>query len=67
MKKEKIINTLKDLKDYINENWDPYEAKKEIDDANDALEAALNIIESDTTNIVGTLELDGKTYTVIKN
>lgn len=64
MNKEKQIEVLEDLKSYINENWDEYEYADDIKDANVALDAALALIKS--SNVVGTLTINDKSYIVLE-
>ena len=62
MNKEKVIQVLEDLRDYVNENWDESEYKKDIDEAEEAINIAVSALRE--SNISGYLELNGKRYSV---
>ena len=46
MEKEKCIETLNEIKDYVQEEWDPFEYEDEIKKAVEAVDMAVGIIES---------------------
>lgn len=62
MDKEKVIKVLEDLRDYVNENWDESEYKKDMDEAEEAINIVVSVLKE--SNISGYLELDGKRYNV---
>lgn len=62
MDKEKVIKVLEDLRDYVNENWDESEYKKDMDEAEEAINIAVSVLKKSTVN--GYLEIDGKRYIV---
>lgn len=62
MNKEKAIKVLEDLRNYVNENWDESEYKKDMDEAEEAINIAVSVLKE--SNISGYLELDGKRYSV---
>ena len=64
MNKEKQIEVLEDLKFYVNEEWDEYEYADDIKEANIALDAAIALIKS--SNVVGTLTINDKSYIVLE-
>lgn len=64
MQKEKCIEVLKSLKDYVGENWDESEYGQEIQKAQEAVDMAVAIIES--SNVCGALILNGETFIVFK-
>lgn len=64
MEKEKCIETLKEIKDYVQEEWDPFEYEDEIKKAAEAVDMAIEIIES--SNVCGTMTLNGETYIISK-
>lgn len=64
MQKEKCIEVLESLKDYANENWDELEYEKEIQEAREAVDMAVAIIES--SNVCGTLTVNGENFIVSK-
>lgn len=64
MQKEKCIEVLKSLKDYVGENWDESEYGQEIQEAQEAVDMAVGIIES--SNVCGTMALNGETYIISK-
>lgn len=61
---EKVIETLKDLKDYVNENWEPTEYEEDIKNANQALDIAIAI--SKVSGFSGILTLGNKRYIVLE-
>ena len=61
MNKEKALDTLKMLKDYVNENWDE-EYRSDIDDVNDMYTFVVSALS--VKNIVGSATINGKTYTI---
>lgn len=65
MNKEKQIEVLEDLKNYVNEEWDAYEYADDIRDANTALEAAIALIKS--SNVAGTLTINDESYIILKS
>lgn len=62
MNNEKVIEVLESLRDYVNENWDETEYKKEMDEAEEAVNIAVAFLKE--TSICGVLELNGKKYSV---
>lgn len=64
MEKEKCIETLNEIKDYVQEEWDPFEYEDEIKKAVEAVDMAIGIIES--SNVCGTMTLNGETYIISK-
>lgn len=62
MTKDKIIDVLKDLKDYVNENWSE-EYREQIDDVNEVVDFLIPTI-SNSMAVVGELTLDGKKYII---
>lgn len=62
MNKEKAIKVLEDLRDYVNENWDESEYKKDMDEAEEAINIAVSVLKKSTVS--GYLEIDGKKYNV---
>lgn len=62
MDKEKVIKVLEDLRDYVNENWDESEYKKDMDEAEEAINIAVSVLKKSTVS--GYLEIDGKKYSV---
>lgn len=64
MEKEKCIETLNEIKDYVQEEWDPFEYEDEIKKAVEAVDMAIEIIES--SNVCGTMTLNGETYIISK-
>lgn len=62
MNKEKAIKVLEDLRDYVNENWDESEYKKDMDEAEEAINIAVSVLKKSTVS--GYLEIDGKRYIV---
>lgn len=62
MNKEKVIQVLEDLRDYVNENWDESEYKKDMDEAEEAINIAVSVLKKSTVS--GYLEIDGKRYSV---
>ena len=62
MNKEKAIKVLEDLRDYVNENWDESEYKKDMDEAEEAINIAVSLLKDSTVS--GYLELEGKRYSV---
>jgi hypothetical protein len=64
MNKEKVIEVLEDLKDYVNENWDESEYKKEMDEAEEAINIAVSTLKQAT--VCGTLEIREKKYNIVE-
>lgn len=66
MNNNKIIETLNDLISYIEDQWDWEDdsIKKEAEQDIEALQQAITIIQS--KNIVGTLNIKDKIYTIVK-
>lgn len=64
MNKERQIEVLEDLQNYVNEEWDAYEYADDIRDANTALDAAIALIKS--SNVAGTLTINDKSYIVLE-
>lgn len=62
MNNEKVMEVLEDLRDYVNENWDESEYKKEMDEAEEAINIAVAFLKG--TSVCGFLELNGKKYSV---
>lgn len=62
MDKEKVIKVLEDLRDYVNENWDESEYKKDMDEAEEAINIAVSVLKKSTVS--GYLEIDCKRYIV---
>lgn len=62
MNKEKVIEVLESLRDYVNENWDETEYEKEMDEAEEAVNIAVAFLKG--TSVCGFLELNGKKYSV---
>lgn len=62
MNKEKVIKVLEDLRDYVNENWDESEYKKDMNEAEEAINIAVSVLRKSTVS--GYLEIDGKKYSV---
>jgi len=67
MNKEQIIETLEDLKCYIDEEWDrdDPEILKEINVNCTALQLAIDILCA-SDNVVGTLNIQGENYLIMK-
>lgn len=63
MEKEKCIEVLESLKNYAKENWDE-EYSLEIQEAAEAVDMAIGIIES--SNVCGTMTLNGENYIISK-
>ena len=63
MNKEKAIEVLKGLRDYVNENWDE-EYRKDIDNANEAINIACATLKE--KKIAGELSIGNKKYLVCK-
>lgn len=64
MSKEKAIKVLEDLRDYLNENWDESEYRKDLDEAEEAINIAVSALKESTFS--GYLEIEGKKYNVSK-
>jgi hypothetical protein len=64
MNKEKVIEILGDLQSYIEDEWDAKEYAQDIKDNVEALEIAINALQ--TGNIVGNLTIGNKKYVVSK-
>jgi len=64
MDKEKAIEVLEDLKCYVNENWDETEYKKEMDEAEEAINIAVSILKQ--SSVCGILELNNEKYSIVK-
>ena len=64
MNKEKVIEVLEDLKCYVNENWDETECKKEIDEADEAINIAVSILKQ--SSVCGFLKLNNEKYNIVK-
>ena len=64
MNKEKVIEVLEDLKCYVNENWDETEYKKEIDEADEAINIAVSILKQ--SSVCGSLKLNNEKYNIVK-
>ena len=64
MSKEKAIEVLEDLKCYVNENWDETECKKEIDEADEAINIAVSILKQ--SSVCGFLKLNNEKYNIVK-
>ena len=64
MNKEKVIEVLEDLKCYVNENWDETEYKKEMDEAEEAINIAVSILKQ--SSVCGILKLNNEKYNIIK-
>lgn len=62
MDKEKVIKVLEDLRNYVKENWDESEYKKDIDEAEEAIDMAVSVLKQSTVS--GHLEIEGKRYSV---
>lgn len=64
MNKEKCIEILKDLSNYIDEEWDRDDPKivKEIERDMEALEFAIQVLKK--SNVVGSMQLENKLYLV---
>jgi translation initiation factor 6 (eIF-6) len=65
MKIDKVIEILGDLQSYIEDNWDKEEYGEEIKENVEALEIAINAIQS--SNVVGNLTIGNKQYIVSKS
>lgn len=61
MNKEKALEVLEMLKDYVNENWDE-EYKEDIDNVNDMYDFVVAALS--TSNVVGSAMINGKTYVI---
>lgn len=61
MNKERAIEVLGMLKDYVNENWDE-EYRDDINDVNDMYEFVVAALA--TSSIVGTATINGKSFTI---
>ena len=61
MNKEKALDTLKMLKDYVNENWDE-EYRSDIDDVNEMYDYLVHMMSN--SNVVGSAVINGKLYTI---
>ena len=61
MNKEKALDTLKMLKDYVNENWDE-EYMEDIDDVNKMYDYLVPIISN--SNIIGNAVINSKSYLI---
>ena len=64
MNKEKVIEVLEDLKCYVNENWDETKYKKEIDEADEAINIAVSILKQ--SSVCGFLKLNNEKYNIVK-
>ena len=64
MEKEKCIETLNEIKDYVQEEWDPFEYEDKIKKAVEAVDMVIGIIES--SNVCGTMAMNGETYIISK-
>ena len=62
MDKTKAIEVLRDLKDYVNENWDEVDYRKDIDEANEAIDIACAALFEG--KVVGELSIEGKKYAI---
>lgn len=65
MKMDKVIEILGDLQSYIEDNWDAEEYGDDIKENVEALEIAINAIQS--SNVVGNLTIGNKQYIVSKS
>lgn len=61
MNRERALEVLEMLKDYVNENWDE-EYRSDIDDVNDMYKFVVAALS--TVNIVGSATINGKTYLI---
>ena len=61
MNNKKALDTLKMLKDYVNENWDE-EYMEDIDDVNKMYDYLVPIISN--SNIVGNAVINGRSYLI---
>lgn len=61
MNKEKALEVLEMLKDYVNENWDE-EYRNDIDDVNEMYTFIVGVLS--TKNIVGSATINGKGYII---
>lgn len=60
----KVIEVLLDLKNYVNENWDESEYKKEMDESSEAVDIAVVLLKE--RKFIGTMDLNGETYGITK-
>lgn len=61
MNKEMSLETLKMLRDYVNENWDE-EYREDIDNVNEMYDYLVPLLSD--TKIVGSATINGKTYVI---
>lgn len=61
MNKEKALEVLEMLKDYVNENWDE-EYRNDINSVNDMYEFVVEALS--TSSIVGNATINGKRYLI---
>ena len=64
MNKEKALEVLEMLKDYVNENWEE-EYREDIDNVNGMYNFVVSALSA--TNIVGSATISGKTYVISEN
>lgn len=64
MNKEKALEVLEMLKDYVNENWEE-EYREDIDNVNGMYNFVVSALLA--TNIVGSATISGKTYVISEN
>ena len=62
MNKEKALEVLTMLRDYVNENWDE-EYRDDIDDVNETSNFLVSVLSS-KSNVVGKVVIDGKEYMI---
>ncbi len=62
MNKEKALEVLTMLRDYVNENWDE-EYRDDIDDVNETYNFLVSVLSS-KSNVVGKAVIDGKEYMI---
>lgn len=63
MDRDRCVEVLEELKDYVNENWDE-EYRKSIDEVNEAILLAIKLIRENKA--CGTMQLNGETYLISK-
>ena len=61
MNKEKALEVLEMLKDYVNENWDE-EYRNDINNVNDMYEFVVAVLS--TSSLVGNATINGKRYLI---
>ena len=62
MSKEKVLEVLAELQDYVEDEWDKDQFAEDIKESSEALSYAMNVIKAG--KVVGTLELNGQSYNI---